>query len=75
MEIITEDNDMKNANIKIQIEQLGIIIRDELNIEQNEDRVCALLDAQEYLRRAWHCIDGTPTEDNDTTTEIKRKSI
>ena len=63
---------MKNANIKIQIEQLGIILRDESNTEQDTDRMCSLLDAMEYLRRAWHAIDGTAVEDNQTTGEMKK---
>ena len=56
---------------KFYLEQLAVMLERETLLEHDETRVCELLDAQEYLRRAWHALDGSPTEDNQTTREGK----
>ena len=56
---------MKDNQIKIQIEQLAIAIKTEINIENDTDRNCRLQDAAEHLRRAWHCVDDSKCENND----------
>ena len=63
---------MKTGALKVYLEQLAVMLEKETLGEQNVDRVCELLDAQEYLRRAWHALDGSPTEDNQTTREMSR---
>ncbi len=63
---------MKDGQLKIAIEQIGVLLRDEGEQERDEDRTCRLLDAREYLRRAWHAIDGSATEDNWTSIETHR---
>jgi len=62
---------MKDQKIKVLIEQLAVVLRDESQLETDTDRSCALLDANEYLRRAWHAIDGSPCSDNQTTIEAQ----
>jgi len=63
---------MKSEKLKIYIEQNGALIDAELRTESDTERCCQLLDAREYLRRAWHALDGLPCEDNDTTIETQR---
>lgn len=60
---------MKDQAIKIHIEQIAGAIAEEIRREMDGDRQCRLQDAQEYLRRAFWAIDGTATEDNQTTIE------
>jgi hypothetical protein len=67
-----ESKIMKDQNIKVQIDSLSLILRDEINRESDPYRSCRLQDAQEYLRRAWHAIDDSPCADNDTTIELQR---
>lgn len=62
---------MKDAAIKIQIEQLAVEMEKEINSEtaENYERVCRLHDGKEYLRRAWHSVDGSEFAANDTAYE------
>ena len=62
---------MKDAAIKINIEQIANEIEKEVNREtaDNFARVCRLQDAKEYLRRAWHSIDDSEFTANDTAYE------
>jgi hypothetical protein len=62
---------MKDANLKIQIEQIGLLIESAIKGEtdENYERVCRLMDAKEYLRRAWHSVDGSEFAANDTAYE------
>ena len=64
---------MKTGTLKVYLEQLAVMLERETLIEGEETRVCELLDAQEYLRRAWHALDGSPTRDNQTTREGKEE--
>jgi len=66
---------MKDPNIKILIEQLGVVITGEIRTEDDGDRQCRLQDTREYLRRAWHAIDGSATFDNETTIETQRRML
>ena len=74
---------MKPQNLKIQIEQVATLVRDELNAVPDErandrmlpatmDYICQLNDALEYLRRAWNALDGYTGEDNQTSIEMTR---
>lgn len=63
---------MKDENLKVWTEQVAAKVNEELKTETNDDRVCRLLDAKEYLRRAWHALDGTPFEAEDTTIEVRK---
>ena len=62
---------MKDANIKVLIEQLATEIEKEANQETSDNyaRECRLLDAKEYLRRAWHSVDDSEFVANDTAYE------
>lgn len=62
---------MKNGALKVWTTQLAQKIEEELKTETDTDRVCALLDAREYLRRAYHVLDYSPFEPNDTTVETR----
>ena len=64
---------MKTRALKVYLEQLAVMLEEETLRECDEARICELLDAQEYLRRAWHALDGSPTEDNQTTREGKEE--
>lgn len=61
---------MKDCNIQIQIEQLANLIEREICAETGHDRILNLLDAKEYLRRAWHSLDESPFIANDTQAEV-----
>lgn len=61
---------MKDCNIQIQIEQLANEIERTMRAEQDHERILNLMDAKEYLRRAWHSIDGSAFVANDTQAEV-----
>lgn len=60
---------MKDTNLKIHIEQLACHIENEMRGELDNDRILNLMDAKEYLRRAWHSVDASPFIANDTQAE------
>lgn len=61
---------MKNGALKVWIEQVAGQIEAELATETNTNRVCDLMDAKEYLRRAWHTLDSSPVRPNATQAEM-----
>lgn len=61
---------MKDCNIQIQLEQIANQIEREMCAETDHERILNLMDAKEYLRRAWHSIDGSAYVANDTQSEI-----
>lgn len=60
---------MKTQAIMVYLNQLAGEVEKRLQTEQDEEEVCGLLDAKEYMRRAWHRLGGTPFIPNDTTDE------
>lgn len=44
---------------KIYIQQMAVEL-EASTIRANDEQILALLDAQEYLKRAWHSLDGSP---------------
>lgn len=69
---------MKTEALKIHIEQLAKEVEKSLAIEgrDNTNSILDLIDCKEYLRRAWHTLDQSPFEANDTQAETRlRKTI
>jgi len=61
---------MTNETINIHLNQVATLLKKEIETEKNQDRMCELQDAMEYMRRAWHRLDGIHCEDNQTTIEM-----
>ncbi len=61
---------MKIKQLQINIEQLAQQAQLLENTITDEDIMCRVLDAKEYLARAWWALEGTPREDNQTTLEM-----
>lgn len=61
---------MKIKQLQINIEQLAQQAQLLENSVTDEEVMCRVLDAKEYLARAWWALEGRYREDNQTTLEM-----